>query len=129
MVSFKGTCNARLPLSYFKDQILENEVKCLGHIIKIDPSKPWGDIQIHVNFKERDAIPAPPKGNTITPGAIFIGEASHLGCGNCSKLNSMAATKCEECGHSLIPGGVSVGLDTNTLSSHSQMDGYFDIDL
>ncbi len=128
LVSFKGTpdsSNARLPLSYFKEQITDSDNKCLGHIMKIDPSKPWGDIQIIVDVIEKDAIPAPPKFNA--PGMIFIGDPSQLGCGICNKLNKSSATKCSECGNELIPEGTSVALDTKSLSGDGQMSEYFDI--
>jgi len=55
-VEFKegNNCNAFLPISFFKGQFLDTETKILGHLLKIDPSKPWGDIQVNVRVSEKD---------------------------------------------------------------------------
>ena len=51
IVSFKATpeeANARLPISFFKEELGETETRVIAHIIKIDPSKPWGDLKVDV---------------------------------------------------------------------------------
>jgi hypothetical protein len=50
-LSFKAgaNCNAKLPYTFLKESFAEVETKCIGHFMKIDPSKAWGDIEVIVD--------------------------------------------------------------------------------
>lgn len=57
-----GSSNIKLPLSYFKDSFTDQETRVIGHLSKIDPSRPWGEIEMKVEVIEKDVqgIPQPP---------------------------------------------------------------------
>mmetsp|Transcript_23123 Transcript_23123/g.22574 ORF Transcript_23123/g.22574 Transcript_23123/m.22574 type:complete len:108 (+) Transcript_23123:3281-3604(+) len=60
-VSFESeNSNAKIPVSFLKHNFVDVESKVLGHIMKIDPSKPWGDIKVKVEINEKSDIPPPP---------------------------------------------------------------------
>lgn len=123
-LSFKAgsNCNTKLPYTFLKESFAEVETKCIGHFLKNDPSKPWGDIEVIVDVQEKTAIPNPPAGSIH--GAIFIGDSRHLGCSQCNKLNDMNATNCIQCGSRLIPEGVGISVGTG-----DDQDGYFEMDI
>jgi hypothetical protein len=50
----EGSSNMKLPISYFKEYFTDPESKCLGHLVKIDPTRPWGEIEMKVEVVEKD---------------------------------------------------------------------------
>lgn len=51
-VSFKSESNNIIvPSSFFKEQFLDADTKCMGHLIKVDPTKEWGSLKVTVESK------------------------------------------------------------------------------
>ena len=65
--------NVRVPVSAMHERFFDADTKCLLHIEKVDPRKPWGSIKIKVETKEVAAIPQPP--------GLFIVPAPNVGGG------------------------------------------------
>jgi hypothetical protein len=51
-----GSSNMKLPFSYFKEHFTDPETKCLGHLVKIDPTRPWGEIEMKVEVIEKEPV-------------------------------------------------------------------------
>jgi hypothetical protein len=46
--------NVNLPVTEFKESILKDDVKCIGVLVKVDPTKDaWGDFQLDFKIKNR----------------------------------------------------------------------------
>jgi hypothetical protein len=46
--------NVNLPVSEFKESILKDEAKCIGILIKVDPTKEaWGDFKLDFTLKNK----------------------------------------------------------------------------
>lgn len=46
--------NVNLPVTDFKESILKDDVKCIGILVKVDPTKEtWGDFQLDFKIKNR----------------------------------------------------------------------------
>ncbi len=49
--------NVALPHSVVKDSFYEADTKCILHLQKIDPTKPFGKLRVSVVAKALDSIP------------------------------------------------------------------------
>ena len=65
--------NIKVPVSAISERFFDADTKCLLHLEKIDPRKPWGKIKVNLEAHEIAAIPQPP--------ALFIIPAPTVGGG------------------------------------------------
>ena len=49
--------NTQTPVSYFRDIFMDGESKSIGHLVKIDPSQPFGEIEVKVETKIKKNVP------------------------------------------------------------------------
>ena len=84
--------NVRLPVNQLKDIFFDNDTRCLTHLQKIDPSKPFGDIDFEIDVKEDAASTintsanranAPPI-NVINIGGMSSSSSTAYNCWSCS---------------------------------------------
>lgn len=54
------TGNIRCPRSFVKEYFIDKDTKCVLHLMKIDPTKEWGNLDIKVETKEKVPIPNAP---------------------------------------------------------------------
>ena len=79
-VSFQGseTKNINLPVSFFKDTFIEADTKCVGHLLKINPTEPWGDVKVTVTTNLKNGAGFTPN-ITTSKSLIYINHLSNLG--------------------------------------------------
>jgi hypothetical protein len=49
--------NVRVPESMIKERFFDADTKCILHLEKVDPRKPWGSLKINVEAVEIAPIP------------------------------------------------------------------------
>jgi hypothetical protein len=49
--------NVRVPKSMIKERFYDSDTKCLFHLEKIDPLKPWGKLNLSLEAFEISPIP------------------------------------------------------------------------
>ena len=103
--------NIRLPLSTLKDRFYDSDTKCMVHLEKIDPRKPWGELKVNLEAIEIAAIPQPPKLFIIPPpqagtARAVVQTGSMVSCPKCYKYNDIGQDFCEACGDSLAMDGI-----------------------
>ncbi len=104
--------NAYLPKSYFKERFYDSDTKYICHLMKIDPTKPWGNIKVKVEAVEKSSVPGAPiirigaintsvgsSGTSISLGGGYIGTTTtFVKCNGCHKMNDFGQDYCDACG-------------------------------